>query len=292
MPDISLRSFSYAYHHPKKVLHNINITVEKGSFTVILGPSGAGKTTLCLAVAGAVPHYFGGSSAGEVHVAGIHTQKSTMHDLALTVGTVLQDYETQLVTMTVEEEVSFSLENRGTDPVEITHRVKEVLEKVGLIGYEKELVTDLSGGQKQRLVLASVLATNPNILVLDEPTSALDPEGTASLYRLLGKLNKEQGITILVVEHDIATLLPYADQFILLENGQLILSDTPENVLYFMNTNQIFAEAIPPLWQLKFLLEKQTPYKFSPWRQEQDAIAELEQVFPKEVTKNAYTTEH
>lgn len=286
MSDISLRNFSYAYIHPKKVLHNISITLDSGSFSVVLGPSGAGKTTLCLAIAGAVPHYYGGSSAGEVYVAGIHTQKSTMHDLALTVGTVLQDYETQLVTMTVEEEVAFSLENIGTDPVEIAQRVKESLEKVGLTGYDKELVTDLSGGQKQRLVLASVLATNPKILVLDEPTSALDPEGTASLYRLLGQLNKEHGITILVVEHDIATLLPYADQFILLENGQLILSDSPEKVLSFMDNKQIFVEAIPPLWQLKFSLEKQTTYQFGSWRREEDAILELEQILSKEVSNN------
>lgn len=278
MSQISLRNFSYAYTHPKKVLHNINITLESGSFSVVLGPSGAGKTTLCLAIAGAVPHYFGGSSAGEVHVGGINTQESTMHDLALTVGTVLQDYETQLVTMTVEEEVAFSLENIGTDPIVVAKRVKESLEKVGLAGYDKELVTALSGGQKQRLVLASVLATNPKILVLDEPTSALDPEGTASLYRLLGELNKEHGITILVVEHDVTPLLPYANQFILLEKGQLLLSSTPENVLSFMESNDIFTEAIPPLWQLKFLLEKQTTYQFSPWRQEEDAVRELGQL--------------
>ena len=116
MSYITLRDFSYAYNHPKIVLNNINIAIESGSFSVILGPSGAGKTTICFAIAGAVPHYFGGSSAGEIHVAGINTQDSTMQHLALTVGTVLQDYETQLVTMTVEEEVAFSLENMGISP--------------------------------------------------------------------------------------------------------------------------------------------------------------------------------
>ena len=287
MSEISLQNFSYAYTHPKKVLHNINITLESGSFSVVLGPSGAGKTTLCLAIAGAVPHYFGGSSAGEVYVDGVNTKKSTMHDLALTVGTVLQDYETQLVTMTVEEEVAFSLENIGTHPVEVAQRVKESLEKVGLTGYEKQLVTDLSGGQKQRLVLASVLATNPKILVLDEPTSALDPEGTASLYRLLGELNKNHGITILVVEHDVATLLPHADQFILLEKGQLLFTGSPQETLSFMSKNQIFLEAIPPLWQLKFLLEEETTHQFDSWRLEEDASTELRQLLLKEGTDNA-----
>jgi len=287
MSYIALRDFSYAYTHPKKVLDNINISIEKGSFSVILGPSAAGKTTLCLAIAGAVPHYFGGSSAGDVFVAGMNTQGSTMQHLALTVGTVLQDYETQLVTMTVEEEVAFSLENMGINPNEVAISVKETLLKVGLTGYEKVLVTSLSGGQKQRLVLASVLATNPKILVLDEPTSALDPEGTESLYRLLGQLNKEQGITVLVVEHDIASVLPHAHQFILLENGKLLASNTPENVLTFMASNQVYMEAIPPLWQLKLALECDTNYQFEPWRREQDAIAELHHRLQEGANKNA-----
>lgn len=278
MPAIALQNFSYAYKHPAKVLTCINFAIKKGAFSVLLGPSGAGKTTLCLAVAGAVPHYYGGSSAGKVLVAGVHTQESSMQQLALTVGTVLQDYETQLVAMTVEEEVAFSLENRGITPDEIACRVKEALHKVDLTGYEKQAVTDLSGGQKQRLVLASVLATNPEILVLDEPTSALDPEATQSLYKLLSELNQEHGITILAVEHDIATVLPYADQFILLENGQLAHSGTPEQVLTFMSENQIFTEAIPPLWQLKFMLEQHTAQQFAPWLTEEEAIAQLHKI--------------
>jgi len=287
MSYITLRDFSYAYTHPRKVLDNINISIESGSFSVILGPSAAGKTTLCLAIAGAVPHYFGGSSAGDVFVAGMNTQDSTMQHLALTVGTVLQDYETQLVTMTVEEEVAFSLENMGINPDEVGVRVKETLLKVGLTGYEKALVTSLSGGQKQRLVLASVLATNPKILVLDEPTSALDPEGTESLYRLLGELNRKQGITVLVVEHDIASVLPYAHQFILLENGKLLSSSTPEHVLTFMASNQVYTEAIPPLWQLKLPLEHDTTSQFEPWRREQDAIVELHRRLLEGANKNA-----
>ncbi len=287
MPAIALQNFSYAYNHPNKVLDNINISIEKGSFSVVLGPSGAGKTTLCLAVAGAVPHYFGGSSAGNVYVAGINTQESSMQQLALTVGTVLQDYETQLVTMTVEEEVAFGLENMGITPEEISQRVEEALSKVGLTDYEKQAVTDLSGGQKQRLVLASVLATRPKILVLDEPTSALDPEGTRLLYELLSTLHQEHGITVLIVEHDIATVLPYADQFILLEKGQLVYSSSPGNVLNFMAENQVFTEAIPPLWQLKLMLEELTAQRFAPWTREEEAIAQLYKVLEEGVNKNA-----
>ncbi len=275
MPAIKLENFNYAYTHPHKVLNNINLTIEKGSFTVLLGPSGAGKTTLCLAIAGAVPHYFGGSLSGTVYVNGIATKDCAMHDLSKTVGSVLQDYETQLVTMTVEEEVAFNLENMGMTDTEIAPRIKETLEIVGLTGREKAEVASLSGGQKQRLVLASVLASHPEILVLDEPSSALDPEGTESLYTLLGELNKQRGLTILVVEHDIAQVLPYADQFILMEGGTVLQTGACDQVFSFMWNNKVFTEAIPPLWQIKLALEADTGYHFTKWRNDQDAATEL-----------------
>lgn len=275
MPAIKLENFSYAYNHPHKVLNDINVSIETGSFTVLLGPSGAGKTTLCLAVAGAVPHYFGGSMAGAVYVNGASTQECTIYDLSKTVGTVLQDYETQLVTMTVEEEVAFTLENMGMADAQIAPRVKEALETVGLTGREKADVASLSGGQKQRLVLAGVLAAHPEILVLDEPASALDPEGTASLYKLLGELNRDRRLTILVVEHDLAHVLPYADQFILLESGEVLHTGTFDKVLSYMGKHKVFTEAVPPLWQIKLALEANTGCSFASWRSDQDAVTEL-----------------
>ncbi|MCE5286616.1 MAG: energy-coupling factor ABC transporter ATP-binding protein [Pelosinus sp.] len=287
MAIIKAENFSYAYKHPHKVLDSINLAVEPGSFSVIIGPSGAGKTTLCLAVAGAVPQYFGGSSAGAFEVAGHDIRKTPMHTLALTVGSVLQDYETQLVAMTVEEEVAFSLENQGIDPAEIQLRVTKILAKVGLTGYEKSEVASLSGGQKQRLILASILVTKPKILVLDEPTSALDPQGIASLYRLLSALNKETAMTILVVEHNIAATLPYADHFILLANGALIKNGTPDEVLSLMAKENIFCEAIPPLWQLKFFLESHTNLKLEAWDSEEAASKELTKLLQKKVSGNA-----
>lgn len=287
MAAIIFNNFSYAYNNTHKALDNISINIEQGSFTAVIGRSGAGKTTLCLAAAGAVPHYFGGSLAGSVTVDNMSTQTTAMHDLAQSVGTVLQDYETQLVTMTVEEEVAFSLENRGLGRSEIGACVAKSLAKVGLSGFEKKEVAALSGGQKQRLVIASVLACNPKILVLDEPTSALDPEGTESIYHLLAELNKEYGITIVVVEHETAKVLPYADQFILMENGQCIQSADPDQVLTHMWKHQIYTEAIPPLWQLKFTLQDQAGVDFGVWRNEQDAVNELRRIIKKEACISA-----
>ena len=275
MTAIKTENFSYAYRHPAKVLDNINITVETGSFTAILGPSGAGKTTLCLSLAGAVPHYFGGSLAGSVFVNGVSTLDTTMPELAQTVGSVLQDYEIQLVTMTVEEEIAFSLENLGLEAEQISACTAEVLAAVGLTGYEQAEVASLSGGQKQRLAIASVLAADPDILVLDEPASALDPEGTRELYKLLGDLKCRRGLTIIVVEHDIAQILPYADQFILLNNGKLEQAGPPEDVLNYMWTNQLTPEALPPLWLLKLALQAQSGIQLSAWKTEQSAIDEL-----------------
>ena len=287
MPAIALENFNYAYPNCDKTLDNISLSIAKGSFTVLLGPSGAGKTTLCLAVAGAVPQYFGGSLSGTVLVDGKPAKDTPMSELAQSVGIVLQDYETQLVAMTVEEEAAFGLENLGLSRSQINLRVKEALKKVGLAGFEKREVTALSGGQKQRLVVAGVLAAAPKILVLDEPASALDPEGTTELYQLLGDLNKQYGITILAVEHQLGDVLPHADNFILLENGKNIQTGSPEQVLSYMRKEQHFAEAIPPLYQLKLTLEEKTGISFSSWRCECDAIAEISKCLQKGVYLSA-----
>lgn len=287
MTAIIFDKFTYSYNQTTTVLDNINIAIEEGSFTAVLGKSGAGKTSLCLAIAGAIPHYFGGSLAGTVTVGGISTRAAAMHELSELVGTVLQDYETQLVTMTVEEEVAFSLENCGIKRDKIAAAVTGALAKVGLSGLEKKETSSLSGGQKQRLVIASVLAANPKILVLDEPTSALDPEGTQAIYQLLSDLNQQYGITIIVVEQETARVLPYADQFILMDNGQCRLSGCPAEVLTHMEKNNIYREAIPPLWQLKLSLENKTGLKFSDWRTEQDAIIEIRNTIQREASISA-----
>ncbi len=275
MTKIQFDHFSYAYRHPQKVLDSINLSIEAGSFNVLIGPSRSGKTTLCLAIAGAVPHYFGGSFSGQVLVNNTPTLSSTIQELSQTIGIVLQDYETQLVTMTVEEEIAFSLENLGMEESLIAPSIRQSLAAVGLTGYEKSEVAYLSGGQKQRLVIASMLAANPKVLILDEPSSALDPEGTIELYKLLYELKNERNLTIVVVEHDISQVLPYADQFILLAGGKLMEAGSPENVLLYMWENNVLKEALPTLWRLKLEIETNTGCRFSPWKNEQNAIDEL-----------------
>jgi energy-coupling factor transport system ATP-binding protein len=275
MAAIVFDNFSYAYDGAVKALDGVGLTVARGSFTVVAGPSGAGKTTLCLAACGVVPHYFGGSMAGGVKVAGVATADSSMGELSAHVGTVLEDYESQLVTMTVAEEVAFALENRGVEHGRIARRIGEVLDQVGLAGMEDREVGSLSGGQKQRLAIASVLATRPGILVLDEPASALDPEGAEELYALLAGLNREYGMTLLVVEHDLARVLAYADNLVVLAGGRVACQGRPEEVLPQLARREELAAMVPPLWQLKFGLEERLEAGFAPWRHEGEAVEEL-----------------
>lgn len=292
MTAIVFDHFSYAYSTGAPVLNDIVLTIPAGAFAVVTGPEGAGKTTFCLAVAGAVPQYFGGRMAGSVRVGGIKTTEISMADLAGTVGTVLADYESQLVALTVAEEVAFGLENRGVPRQEIAGRVLQALAMVGLSGKEEQEVAGLSGGQRQRLAVASILVTEPEIIVLDEPASALDPEGTLELYRLLGDLNKNHGKTIVVVEHQLTNILPYATQLIMMENGSIALNGTVTQTLTAMVDCQLYAEAVPALWKLKFMLEKKAKTQLGDWISPGEAAAQIRQLLAfeqKGVARSART---
>ncbi|SMD14731.1 energy-coupling factor ABC transporter ATP-binding protein [Sporomusa malonica] len=274
MAAVEFENFSYAYPDCSVVLDNITLSVPRGSFTVITGPSAAGKTTLALAIAGVVPHYFGGRQGGSVRVGGVNSSESSMGELAEQVGTVLADYESQLVAMTVAEEVAFGLETSGFSRSEINKQVSLALAKVGLAGMEECQVAGLSGGQKQRLAIASVLVMSPDILVLDEPASALDPEGAAGIYELLSDLN-HQGKTVIVVEHQLARVLPYASQVVVMQGGSLKFTGELSQTLEFMWQQPALKLGVPSLWAIKLTLEQETGQKFGVWQTESQAAAEL-----------------
>ncbi|EGO64013.1 energy-coupling factor ABC transporter ATP-binding protein [Acetonema longum] len=290
-PVVTFNAFSFSYGGKIQALNNISLTVPAGSFTVITGDGGSGKTTLCLAIAGLAPHYFGGAVGGSLLVNGVNTLQRQVAELAETVGIVLEDYESQLVTMTVEEEVAFSLENRGAAPAEISRRVQEALAMVGLTGQERKEIAALSGGQRQRLAIAAVLATRPSILVLDEAASALDPEGAAELYTLLSELNRQNHLTVVLVEHDLAKVLPYATQLVLLQEGSIAAAGPAAKVLRHMACQDSYREGLPALWTLKLYMEQTAGQPFGDWRQEDEAIFELVRYMTQanEVSKNART---
>ena len=274
MEAVRFEDFSYQYPKTGQGLDRVTLSVPQGSFTVVTGTNGSGKTTLCLAMTGLVPHFFGGAMSGRVMVEGYNTADRAVADTAANVGLVMEDYESQLVALTVFDEVAFALENAAVPAHLIRDRVLAALESVGLAGLEERELSALSGGQKQRLAVASVLVSRPAILVLDEPTSALDPEGAADLYELIARLNREQGITVVVSEHDLARALPHADSAVVMAAGRVALAGPLNEVLARMLSEQIYEAAVPSLRRLKATLETEQR-QFSAWMTAGEAAAEI-----------------
>lgn len=276
---ISIEHLTYIYNKQKKpVLEDVNLALHEGDFLVVTGESGSGKSSLCMAMTGAIPHYFGGVMKGMVYVDGKATTQTTISDLASRVGAMLDDYDSQLVAMTVEEEIAFSLENQGVAPEKIEAAITEALEKVAMTPYRKRALSNLSGGQRQRLVIAGVLATNPDILVFDEPTSALDPEGTHDFYELIHELNAKYGHTIVVIEHSLEAALPYANRLVLLDQGRILCDSDVETTLRYMYEHNVYKTAIPAVFTCQMDLEK-AGYQFkAPWLTTEAAVDALQHV--------------
>lgn len=272
---ISVENFYFAYKKSDLVLKDINIEIKKGSFTVITGPSGAGKTTLCKAMTGIIPYYMGGRYSGDVKINGETTKGKRVSDIAMRVGFIMEDYESQLVSLTAGEEVAFGLLNHGFAQEEIAARTSRSLEDVGLPGRESYQLDELSGGQRQRLLLAATLAVHPEIIVLDEPVSAMDPDGAQSLYKLVYEIHQRYGTTIVVVEHRVDYLLPYVTDMIVLNEGELVAADAFEAAAPKMYEHMSLRPLLPTLWQIKLGLEEKLGLDLGDWRSEEDALADF-----------------
>lgn len=221
----------YYPHSEHPALSEVGFSVEEGEFIGICGPAGAGKTTLSLCLNGIIPHAQAGRMAGGVSLQGISLKEYTLPTLAGTIGSVFQDPETQMVALTVEEEIAFGLENAGAPPELIRERIEEAMDAVGIRHLQERSLSSLSGGQKQRVALASILAMRPKILILDEPTSELDPLGSREFIDLLARLHKTQGITIILFEQKVDQLAPYLDRLLVLREGKIAADGKPARVL-------------------------------------------------------------
>jgi energy-coupling factor transport system ATP-binding protein len=222
---------SYLYpRSAEPVLRDITLEIGRGEFLGLIGPTGAGKTTLCLTLNGIVPQFYGGRFFGSVVVAGLDTLDNPINTLARHVGAVFQDPETQLIATSVENEIAFALENLSIPREEILARIPRVLEAVRLEGTEQKHPHELSGGQKQRLAIAAALAMSPQLLVLDEPTSQLDPVGEQEVFSVVRELNQELGMTIFMASHAAEQMAEYADRIGLLSHGELVTTGTPDEI--------------------------------------------------------------
>lgn len=237
MPLLELKDVSFKYVNRNKddsldsseaqdstfALKDVSLSVESGEFVGIIGPSGSGKTTLASLFSGAIPHHYSGELLGSVKIAGQDTNNLALTNIACLVGSVIQDIDAQMVAANVEDEILFGLENFGVAHSEIPSRIDEALQIVGISDLRNRDLDTLSGGQKQKVAIAAVLALKPKVMVLDEPTCALDPVSSKMIFSILKDLNKNFGITVVVIEQKVALLSEYCKRLVVLSNGILSL---------------------------------------------------------------------
>lgn len=247
-PIISIENLHYAYPplsagaEAPPVLKGVSLSLRPGECLALLGPTGAGKSTLCLTLNGIIPHLTGGTFRGEVWVAGHNTKESDPGELSHRVGVVFQDPESQLFNMTVEDEVAFGPESLALPPTEIEHRIDAALDTLGIADLRYRSPLSLSGGQKQRVALAAMLAMRPQVLVLDEPAASLDPAGKASVLEAVLRLRREAGMAILWVTQDTDQVAFLADRVALLGQGRILLQGKLGEV--FAQTDELRGQGV------------------------------------------------
>ncbi len=239
------------YYYPEKdepALYDIELNIGEGEFVFLTGHSGCGKSSLLRALAGLLPAYYGGAIAGEIRFDGRSLASWNKRELSRNIGLVFQDPEQQLVMTSVEQEIAFGLENLGLALPEMRRRVAEVLSLFDLTGLRSSSTFTLSGGQKQKVVLASILAMYPRVLLLDEPTSQLDPIAAQELLHYIQRLNLEWGLTIIMVEQRTDRCFHLADRVVLMERGRIIQQGSPRDIAGW--ADERFRFFIPPVAQV------------------------------------------
>ena len=239
--------FSYPASQGKQSLVNIDLSIEKGEYIVLCGKSGSGKTTLLRHLKTVLtPH---GKRTGQILFNGAPVEQVSLRDQSAKVGYVMQDPDDQIVTDKVWHELAFGLESLGVDQRTMRARVAEMACYFGISDWFHRDVANLSGGQKQLLNLASIMAMQPEVLILDEPTSQLDPIAASDFLNTVRKINLELGTTVIITEHRLEDIFPYADRAVVMDCGRVIADDTPRNIgkLLYQQNNDMFAAMPTPV---------------------------------------------
>ena len=240
-------SFSYPTAKGKKSLDSVNLSIEKGEYVVLCGKSGSGKTTLLRQLKSVLaPH---GKKTGEILFNGTPIEKVSQRDQSAKIGYVMQNPDDQIVTDNVWHELAFGLESLGCDQKTMRARVAEMACYFGIQDWFHRDVANLSGGQKQLLNLASIMAMQPEVLILDEPTSQLDPIAASDFLNTVRKINIELGTTVIITEHRLEDIFPYADRAIVMDGGKVIADDNPGHIgkLLYEQKNDMFAAMPTPV---------------------------------------------
>ena len=220
-------SFRYA-GADRPTLEGVDLSVTEGELVLVAGRTGSGKTTFLRTVNGLVPHFSGGHLSGDVLVDGRSVRGSHPRELADVVGFVGQDPLATFVTDVVEDELAYGMEQLGLEPQAMRRRVEETLDLLGIADLRRRALRTLSGGQQQRVAIGAVLTMHPSLLVLDEPTSALDPTGAEDVLGTLARLVEDLGLTVVLAEHRMERVIPFADRLLVVEDGRVRGGPTAE----------------------------------------------------------------
>ena len=276
MDYLKLENVNYKYPlEEKNTLKNINIEIKKGEFWAVIGKNGSGKTTLCNILRRFVPDFYKGELTGKITLEGKELKDYSQKEIVQKIGFVFQNPFTQIsgVKNTVFEEIAYGLENLGIEREIIISEVEKILKLLEIEKLRDKNPYNLSGGQKQRVALASIIAMNPDILVIDEPTSQLDPKGTEDIFKIINLMANE-GKTIILVEHKLELIAEYAENILVLDEGEIILSGKASEVL----NNKILLEKEIGMTQYSMLayeLEKARKTKFEEIPITKEKIIEL-----------------
>lgn len=284
---VSLKDVTFAYQGSKRqALRGVSLDVKEGECVAILGPTGAGKSTLACVINGTVPRFIEGELTGDVVVDGQIPNEVGTAQMASRVGLVFGDPDTQLFGMTVEEDVAFGPANLGFDYHTIMERINRAMEDMRLKGLEQRAPHRLSGGQKQATAIAGVYAMLPKIMVLDEPTSMLDPAGKARVFSIIRDLNKSFGMTIILIEQEVDDILQLADRVFIMQSGKFVLGGTPREVFSKVDELKAVGIRVPNIVEFGNLIgADETPFlveeavsvvKRGAWTTEKNAVADEE----------------
>jgi energy-coupling factor transporter ATP-binding protein EcfA2 len=252
----SVEGLSFRYPDSQNpVLKDVSLEIGEGEVVLLAGPSGCGKSTLLRCINGLIPHMYPGDYSGNVSVGGLKVAETPMSTLSQSVGFLFQNPENQIFMFSVERDVAFGLQNLSVPRQEMRSRVDEAMRLLGVTDLAQRAPHELSDGQKQRVALAGVIAMRPRLIILDEPTSLLDPKTALEVVSLIERLNRELGITFIVVEHRLELLIPVAHRLVVMDRGSKVMDGPPQDVLADERVES-YGVSVPPISRLYNALSK------------------------------------
>ena len=261
---LEIKNLRLSFQNNYKVFQDVNIKVKKNRVTLLTGKSGCGKSSLLMCITGVIPDIIEGNITGEIIYKGKNIEKKGVKAVSGEIAYMFQDPDSQLCTFTVEDEIAFGLENIKVNPCEMYHTIDKVLDRIGIKHLKKRQLNHLSGGEKQKVALASILALDPEVILMDEPTANLDPKSTMEIINLIKDLRDKFGKTILIVEHKIDEFSEIIDDVIWFERDQaknidkesFIQSYKSESTLPTVNRKQSTKEKVLEAKEICFSYNK------------------------------------